>query len=174
MLPQCTPPEEWRPIPGYEDIYSVSCLGRVRRDRGGQGARAGYILSSPLNSNGYPQLRLWRNGTKRSYVIHRLVAAAFLGPEPLGMEVNHKNGIKSDPAATNLEYVTRPSNSAHAYATGLKDNRGERHPHHKLTLVDVAAIRTSDETIRALAQRYGVHHGTIWAIKIGRTWRHVT
>ena len=46
---------------------------------------------------------------------HHLVAAAFLGPRPLGMQINHKNGIKTDNYFTNLEYVTPSQNSWHAY-----------------------------------------------------------
>jgi hypothetical protein len=52
--------------------------------------------------------------------VHRIVAAAFIGPCPDGLEINHKNGIKLDNRAENLEYTTRSANMKHAYDSGLR------------------------------------------------------
>jgi hypothetical protein len=128
------PGEEWRPVVSFEDLYEVSDAGRVRRtgkahkagNGQGGGARIGRILKQqPFG--GYRAVFLWKEGRQRTCLVHVLVAAAFLGPCPDGMEVNHKEGRhKWDNSVGNLEYMTRSDNAKHAYATGL------RHPIYRL------------------------------------------
>jgi hypothetical protein len=104
--------EEWRPVVGYEGLYEVSNLGRVQRgDR---------LRKLSPNDYGYIVVQLWRDGQYRQFLVHVLVAAAFLGPCPDGYEVNHKHGDKADNRASELEYMTRSDNNKHAYTTGLR------------------------------------------------------
>lgn len=66
--------------------------------------------------------------------IHRIVAACFIGSIPVGYEVNHINGIKTDNRASNLEIVTKSENTKHAYRTGLaKPPSGEKNGGAKLS-----------------------------------------
>ena len=126
MLPHLT--EEWRPVSGYEDWYSVSNLGRVRRDRPGPSTYAGKLLAINYATK-YPSVgfslgraRKFRtaSGPPTVHAIHRLVALAFFGPRLPGYEVNHKDGNKRNNSVDNLEYVTRSENHLHAYRTGLR------------------------------------------------------
>lgn len=103
--------EEWRPVVGRWLTHEVSNLGRVRRTAAGQGAVAGQILSCYMTEHGY--LRVLDK------FVHWVVAEAFLGPRPEGLQINHKNGRKTDNRAVNLEYVTRSENMQHAVRTGL-------------------------------------------------------
>jgi len=97
--------EEWKDIPGYEGLYEVSNLGRVRRN--------GKILKPSKNRYGYFQLVLSKDGTKRTFTIHRLVAYAFINnPDNLPC-INHKDEDKTNNAVNNLEWCdSRYNNSS--------------------------------------------------------------
>lgn len=118
MLPESTTPEEWRPVVGYEEVYSVSSLGRVRRERAYHTTWAGRVLRTYLCA-GYHRLMLSLNNQKRQYFVHQLVAVAFLGPYPPGQMVNHKDGVKLNNRPENLEYCTPRENMEHASRLGL-------------------------------------------------------
>jgi len=99
--------EEWRPV--IRGLYEVSNCGHVRRN--------GRLLRPRLTgkpSNAYYTLGSSIDGRKRNFRVHRLVAEAFLGTCPCGMEVNHKDLNKFNNCIANLEYVTRSQNVRHA------------------------------------------------------------
>jgi len=101
--------EKWRMIPGYDGLYMVSSLGRVKN------CRTGRIMSPSDNGRGYLQIGLTKNGIRKTYKVHRLVAMAFI-PNPNNLpEVNHINEDKTDNRVENLEWCT------HAYNTGYGD-----------------------------------------------------
>lgn len=130
--------ERWLPVVGYEGIYSVSDMGRVRSeareyvDSAGRHRRVSPLVVSQRNRNGYLAVRLWSAGVGRDFHVHRLVAAAFLSRGETHAEVNHFDGVKANNAATNLEWVTQGENIAHAVRHGLYpsgDRNGSRlHP----------------------------------------------
>jgi len=99
----------WLPILGYESRYEVSDSGFVRRTRDGR------ILAHHLIGP-YHRICLWNGSESRRYMLHRLVAGAFIGPCPDGHEVNHKDGDPSNNSVTNLEYVTPKENVKHSFA----------------------------------------------------------
>lgn len=100
--------EIWADVEGFEGLYQVSDMGRIRS------MRTGKVMSEKsLNGGGYVQKQLYKNGVVKRAVVHRLVASAFV--EGSGPEVNHKNGCKTDNRAENLEWVTRSQNVSHAY-----------------------------------------------------------
>lgn len=132
-------PEEWRPVIGWEDLYEVSSLGRLRRVRATKGSGtphpAGFILlasrdpTNPtinLDTRYYPRVILCGHGRRRPVNVHTLVARAFLGEPPPGHVVNHMDGRKANNRVTNLEWVTQAENNRHAARTGL-GARGDRH-----------------------------------------------
>lgn len=101
-------PVEWRPVVGYEGLYSVSSNGDVRNDV------TGLLLSSnSLVGSGYTKASLHKDGQRKQTTVHRIVAEAFL--EKTGEEVNHKNGIKTDNRVSNLEWCSRSHNVNHSY-----------------------------------------------------------
>jgi len=119
--------ETWLPVVGYEGLYEVSDLGRVRSlpkvtSRGGRMAAPvvrmpGKVLKPvPTKKGGYLTIRLYPlnggKGTSRSYRIHRLVLAAFVGPCPPGLEGCHYDGDPKNNALTNLRWDTYEANRA--------------------------------------------------------------
>lgn len=164
--------EEWRDIEGYEGSYSVSNLGRVKslkrpwrkKDR---------ILNPSTDNYGYPIVSI-KGKTK---TVHRLVAKAFI-PNPLNLpEVNHKDEVKTNNKAENLEWCTTQYNLT--YGSRLDCARGERNEKHKLTATDVLEIRRTyvkgdrEYGQSALAKRYGVKHPSIAAIVNRTSWKHL-
>jgi hypothetical protein len=158
--------EIWRQVVGYEGRYEVSNLGRVRN-------MSGLILRDRIQWTGYNRAALCKNGARKDHPVHRLVAAAFIGPRPEGLEVNHINGVRADNRAENLEYVTRRENMAHKKVTGT-DQGGQRNGRARLTAHDVRAIRqryAEGVTTTEMALEYGVHKNTVSCITRGETWR---
>lgn len=127
--------EIWKPIAGYEKLYEVSNQGRVRGvDRYVRGSHGttnfvpGQLLSIAINKKRrYPAASLNKNGKQLNKSVHRLVALAF-HPNPDNLpEVNHKDGIKTNNWATNLEWSTRADNIKHAQVTGLMETPFKEH-----------------------------------------------
>jgi hypothetical protein len=73
------------------------------------------MLRPGIASSGYPTVALGRGRTR---TVHSLVAEAFIGPRPHGMEVRHINGVRTDPRRVNLCYGTRSENILDAVAHG--------------------------------------------------------
>lgn len=115
--------EEWKKIKGFEG-YEISSNGKVRSlDKvvhtvyGAYRTIKGKILKPRLDSKKSYQLVDLTNkqGERKTFLLHRLVCATFVGDIPNNMEVNHKNGNKLDNNASNLEIVTRSQNEKHKY-----------------------------------------------------------
>lgn len=101
---------QWRPIGGFEGYYEVSSDGQVRSAMRRKGSKGG-VLKAGTTKAGYKLVSLWRDGRGLSCNVHRLVAAAFLGPCPPGMEVRHMDGDPANNVATNLRYGTSSENN---------------------------------------------------------------
>ncbi len=172
--------EVWKPVSGFESLYEVSNLGRVRSlDRlcqhkdGNATRRAGRILKPGLRA-GYPFVQLCDNESKRQAHVHRLVADAFcVKPEGCNV-VNHLDGTRTNNEATNLEWTTNKGNAKHAYETGLNRIRiGEIKNVSKLKLEQVRSIRArliSGESCTDLANEFRVGVMTISDIRRGARW----
>jgi hypothetical protein len=72
------------------------------------------LTPAPCRQRGYPKVTVYRDGIQLALNIHRLIAATFLGPCPVGHQVNHIDGNKNNPHLDNLEYVTPSENIRHA------------------------------------------------------------
>lgn len=118
--------EMWRIVSGYEGLYEISNIGRVKslsrphKIRGGKfSMRKERILKDGIRNDGYRSLILCKNKVHNRYVTHRLVAIAFI-PNPENLpEVNHKDGNKLNNLVSNLEWTDKLGNMQHAYETGL-------------------------------------------------------
>lgn len=92
--------EIWKDIKGYEGIYQISTMGRVKS------LRRNIILKNQIASNGYEMVKLYTNNSKKDYSIHRLVANAFIeNPDNLP-QVNHRDENKTNNCVENLEWCT--------------------------------------------------------------------
>ena len=173
--------EVWKEIPGYEGIYAASNLGRIKRvtNAATGGWSAGRIMKYKCMSNGYGMARLSKNGKVASTMWHRLITMTFLGvPENEKIEVNHKNGVKSDNRIKNLEWVTRSENSRHAYdVLGKIGPRGERSGHSKLTNENVLEIRrlyaNGGYKQSEIALMFGVSAKQVSVIITRTQWAHI-
>lgn len=99
--------KEWKKVKGFEQ-YSVSNEGEVMNPKGN-------IMKAFFAGSGYLQIALWRDGKKKKFYVHRLVAEAFIENSHGYKEVNHKDGNKENNAVSNLEWCTRAENLNHSY-----------------------------------------------------------
>lgn len=109
--------EIWKDIEGYEGLYQVSNLGRVKslervvdNPKGGVRTLREKILKQHYDNNGYLTVTLYNNCKKKGFKVHRLVAEAFI-PNPLNKpQVDHINTIRDCNNINNLRWVTGKEN----------------------------------------------------------------
>ncbi|HEX8610136.1 MAG TPA: NUMOD4 domain-containing protein [Telluria sp.] len=126
--------EEWKSVGGAEGAYEVSSLGAVRSlDRmvstfsktrtPMKRLQRGRVLRTWFDCNGYAVVYICGDGRREAINVHRIVAFAFCATRTGCNDVNHINGDKACNAATNLEWMTRKENVAHAIDIGLVSRR---------------------------------------------------
>jgi hypothetical protein len=167
--------EEWRVIQGF-DAYEASSIGRVRRVKGGRGARIGSILAPKTHRHGYPVYDLSMYNQVTRLTAARCVALAFHGAAPTSKhQAAHDDGNPTNNTVRNIKWATAVENAADADRHGRR-RRGERHQNSKLSENDVRSIRAARQrgvTHAALGKRYGVSASNICAAALGRQWGHV-
>jgi hypothetical protein len=171
--------EEWRVIPGYEGIYSVSNLGRIRINKDRRNIRQGSLLKQTLRTDGYLSVGLRRDheASATGFAVSRLVLRAFCDEPPSPEhQANHKNGDIIDNRLENLEWVTPAENRLHAIQVLGYDRKGERNGAAKLTEAAVIQIRVdaaAGSSLTLLAKRHRVTRNMVWNIVRGKSWRSV-
>jgi hypothetical protein len=170
--------EEWKKIPGFNNVYSVSNKGRVRRDIHNRNIIKKKEISQTFSNKGRMFVKLVNNGVYKNFLVHRLVLLAFVGECPSNMEVNHIDGNGVNNCVENLEYLTRSDNAKHAVRTGLWIKRqGSLSGRSKLVEDSVLKIRdlysSGMNTMRELAEIFNVCEGNIYYIVSRRSWRHI-
>jgi len=151
--------EEWRIVAEFPN-YEVSNTGKVR-NIDTKKELTGHILN-----NGYHQVGLYSN--KRPYyrMVHCLVAIAFIGNKPYGMEVNHKDGDKLNNDVANLEYITHSKNMIHAHL--VLDNPGKKLNKHIAKDIRIALRQGQNRT--DIAKAYGISKSTVQLIAHQQLW----
>ena len=105
----------WKNIPNYEGLYMVSDDGKIK------GLKSGKELKYSYTYNGYRKVKLYCDSQGKTFMVHRLVASAFIPNVQNKPQVNHIDGNKENNAVENLEWVTQSENLSHAVKTGLID-----------------------------------------------------
>lgn len=170
-------------VPGYQvgsDGSVWSCWKQSGRGKGGGMGSVSFVTGERrkrlrLGSRRYLTVTLRGNGTRRTYLVHHLVAIAFCGPRPEGMEVRHLNDNKHDNRAVNLAWGTPKENAADRDRNG-RTYRGERLHTAILTEQQVREIRQrkkAGERVAELAKEFGVRQGVVFSVVSRRTWKHV-
>lgn len=170
--------EEWKTIDGFEN-YMISDEGRIKSLYYNKNKNKEKILLLRYNNCGYLRTTLCNNGLIKQLFIHHLVAKYFI-PNPLNkQQINHKNGIKTDNRAINLEWCTPSENRLHAFKIGIQKTRyGEDASHHKLTSSDVIYIRKTysnnrTKTYDEIASLYGISNSMVSNILNNKRWKHL-
>lgn len=178
--------ERWKEVFGYEGLYEISDQGRVRSLARlvirtnwygtQQFVKPGQFLK-PGFSKGYPKVTLCVDGQQKQFWVHRLVAIAFIGPEPFdGAFVLHKDDNPANCYYKNLRWGTAAENS-HDMMLKNRQCRGSDINTALLTARDVRRIVKLTQkgmSSQEIAQSFPVSRHTINDIRKGRSWTHVT
>lgn len=154
--------EIWKDIEGYEGIYQVSNLGRVKSLKH---SKEGKLLKGRVTGKGYLSVVLFRNSVRKSNSIHRLVAQAFIPNPENKPEVNHIDEDKTNNNIDNLDWSTPKENSNHG-------TRNDRIAETKSIPIIVININTGEVEefygISECARQLGLHKQNITSVLKGK------
>ena len=159
--------EEWEDIEGYEGIYQVSNLGRVKSLNYNR-TKKEKILKPQLHRKGYLYVVLYKEGKGRHYKIHRLVAQAFIPNPENKPEVNHKDEDKTNNKVENLEWTTRRENCNY----GTRNMRGAKARSKPIYGINVKTNERIEFPSTQETGRNGFNQGNIASCLKGRRKSH--
>ena len=181
--------EIWKDVIGFEDYYQISNAGRVKSKarqwiaaHGSVQKHKEKIMKLVPTGNGYLKVMFCISTKRIFYSVHRLVALHFINNQDVDIKINinHKNGIKTDNRIENLEWCTQSENAIHAFENNLRVGMpGEKHPRSVLTEEKVLQARkfyadNKDKMkIPQMADNLGIHRTTFDGIVKNRSWKHV-
>lgn len=167
--------EIWKDVVGYEGIYEISNHGRIRthkdkttytEKRGVRHWKQRYLKDKTPNGRDV-RVALWKNGKCKDFLVHRLVAFAFI-PVVKGKEcINHIDGNPKNNNVENLEWCNHLENNRHAFETGLM------HTNMAVKLVNNLGIEYEFISMSRASQYLGRNNGYI-STKLRRNYTEVT
>lgn len=175
--------EEWKDIAGYADRYAVSSHGRikskpfVKRGRGRSGPfsfTTKELILSPGNVLGYRNVVLTKDGKRSTKLVHRLVAEAFIPNPKFLPTVNHKDSVRCNNNALNLEWMTVQENVAHSYNSGNNSNAAEFNSGAILNWEIVREIRrkyTDGLKVSEIARHFDLKYATVSKVVLFKNWK---
>lgn len=158
---------EWKQIP-YAPGYMVSEYGDLKSP-----TRENYKPS--FNTKGYACIRIPRYSMCPA--VHRVVAKLWLGPNPGGLQVNHKDGNKLNNHYSNLEYITCRDNIHHAIRNGLRTSTINLKDNRMFDEIQVKTIKhlfNDGLTNQHISEYFKCHHSTISKIRRGHNYPNVS
>jgi hypothetical protein len=162
--------EYWRDIPRYTGLYQASSEGRVRGlDRQGADGRQlkGRVLKAHFQTS-YLAVVLRKDNRNWNERVHVLVLEAFHGVRPPGLEGGHRNHVKTDNRADNLEWITHSENNGAV----RHDPNMPRSSQRKLTADQMHLVKQmaleGNQTMVEIGRLFGIDQSTVWCIKVGR------
>ncbi len=173
--------EIWKEIPGFPG-YEVSNRGRVRsfwrRGKAGRGqfhlANIPQKIVQPGYRSGYLFIKLFKEGNRFIYSIHRLVLLVFTGSCPPGMESCHNDGIRTNNFFENLRWDTPANNDRdikkHGTRKGIKNHRARLN---NVQVIQIREMASQGHFQREIAKKFSVHQGTISRIVLHKNWNHI-
>lgn len=161
--------ESWKAVPGYEGRYEVSSRGDVR-SLGNAKRPNGRVLRKQYG-DGYAYVTLYNGSVGRTsgskMKVGRIVLSAFVGPKPLGKrDICHRDTNRANDEVSNLYWGTRSENMKDTVRTGRIC--GEQSANCRLSYRDAQTIRSSRDSGKALAARYGVSESLISMVRSGK------
>jgi len=164
--------EEFRDIQGYEGLYQISNLGRIKSLK----FKKEKILKCIEEKDKYLIINLY-NKKQKMHKVHRLVLLSFKPEEYFeGAVCNHKNSIRCDNRLDNLEWCTPKENIHHGIKNGFINVVGENNKSSKLKEHQIQVIRNLYKVLKnqtVIARLFNVRKNTISRIINNKTWTHV-
>lgn len=172
--------EFWKWIPGYEGLYKVSSLGRVksvkRVDHSGHLRESKYLTACKINQTHFA-VCLVKNRKRKFRYVSDLVLSTFIGPRPKDKQARHfPDRNTANNKLNNLSWATPKRNQRDRIVHGTA-NRGEKVHTCKTSLVQVKQIKKLWErgtrTRKQISRKTGVPYGIVKSIILGDSWRYV-
>jgi hypothetical protein len=162
--------ERWVPVPGWPG-YETSNHGRLRSYRRSGDTGKPILIATKPRPSGYHFARLW-NGMENSKVlgVHAIVLMSFVGPKPPGMDPCHIDGKRDNNRLDNLRWGTRSENQRDSLRHGTHGNALLR----ERDIPRIWQRLVTGEKPPAIAKDYATSPGTIYSIKYGQSWVHIT
>lgn len=159
--------EIWKDIAGYEGLYQVSNLGRVKSLE-----RVGYqgrivkerILKFGKNGSGYYVVNLCKNANRKTFQIHRLVAKLFIDNKQEKPQINHKDENKTNNVVSNLEWVTAKENINY----GSRTNRTSKSKSKRIKVIYQDDTYEFWDSATEFEKSFGIGRGCINNVLGGR------
>lgn len=181
--------EIWKDVKNYEGLYQVSNLGNIKsldrivetKNRGNY-LRKGKLQNKSINSFGYESVGFTINSKTKIFLVHRLVAIAFIENPENKPQVNHIDGIKTNNHVYNLEWNTCSENQKHSVRIGLSNPhypilRKELNGRSLLNENQVLEIRSKyipyKYSVKKLALEYNVSESCITHILNNTSWKNI-
>lgn len=160
--------ENWRPVVGFEGLYEVSDLGRVK------GLLSGRVLRPGVQRRGgHLVVALVKAGARSTRTVHRLVLEAFVGIRPPGGVCRHfPDRNPANNCLLNLRWGTQKQNGEDmtVHGTSAKGSRNGASKLTELNVRDIRALRDAGASIKEIAARFSVSRVTANEICAGRRW----
>lgn len=177
--------EIWKDVVGYEGLYQVSNLGNVksvdrviRRSSTPQQIK-GKIIHQGTQNTGYKIVNLWNKKNRQAFLVHRLVADAFIPKTDLFRNnVDHINGIRTDNRVENLRWCTQRENTNFPIARSKYidankkrvENIRKFHSKHSLWVVQLTPegiVVKKWGSVKQASERLGIQTSGIYASCVG-------